>query len=600
MNDPVRYSISFPAPETHYIDVEASYPTRGSDAIEVMLPVWSPGSYLVREYARHVENVRATAAGRRLTVEKTRKNRWRITTGGAERVTFSYRVYGREMTVRTNFVDSDFALIHGPATFIAPVNQLDAPYEVVLTLPKNWQRSVSGLAEVKPNHYRGANYDQLVDSPIMAGNPAVHEFTVDGKPHYLVNVGGEAFWDGPRAARDAKKIVEEHKKLWGSLPYQKYVFFNFIVDAGGGLEHLNSTVLMTRRFQMRTRRTYVGWLDLVSHEHFHVWNVKRLRPAELGPFNYEEEVYTENLWISEGFTDYYDKLQVHRAGLITRDEYFEEFSRNIETLQTTPGRLLQSAEMASYDAWIKQYRPDENSANTAISYYTKGSVIAFILDAKIRRATAGARSLDDVMRAAYERYSGERGFSTAQFLDVVRGVANDEVAAWLDRAASTAEDLDYTEALEWYGLEFKKEEKKESETVIAEQPDKGEQNTPPTEAREPRRATEPKGWLGATTRNDAGRIVVSAVRRGTPAFTAGLNVDDEIIAFDGIRVTADQLDTRFEQYRPGEHVTLTIARRGRLREIPVTLGVEPPKVWKLQVAKNATDEQKERLRKWLE
>lgn len=596
----VRYTISFPAPQTHYMEVEASYPTGGEKTLEVMMPVWSPGSYLVREYARNVENVSAAnESGTKLAVTKSRKNRWRITTGGAPRVTFRYRVYGREMRVQTNFIDADFAMIHGPATFITPVKQLQSPHEVRINLPANWQKAVSGMDEPSANRFTAPNFDILVDSPISVGNPAVHEFAVDGIPHYLVNIGGEQFWDGPRAARDTKKIVEQHMKIFGKLPYRKYVFFNYIVDAGGGLEHLNSTVLMTRRFQMRTNKTYVDWLELVSHEHFHVWNVKRLRPIELGPFDYENEVYTENLWIAEGFTAYYDKLQVARAGFMTADEYLEHFSKDIETLQTTPGRLVQSAETASFDAWIKAYRPDENSANTAISYYTKGSMIAFNLDGRIRSATSGAKSLDDVMRLAYERFSGERGYTSKQFLDVVSTVGGKEVAAWLDRATSTTEELDYSVPLGVFGLEFKKEEQTATTATTTVQPDKGEQDAPATEVRDPRGDKEPKGWFGATTKNDGGRIIVTVVRRETPAFAAGLNVDDEVIAIDGVRVTPDQWESRFEQYRPGERVQLTIARRGKLRELPATLGTEPPKVWKLQMVKEPSEAQKQNRQTWL-
>lgn len=596
----VRYTISFPAPQTHYMEIEASYPTGGEKTLEVMMPVWAPGSYLVREYARNVEGVAATnEQGEALRVTKSRKNRWRITTGGAPRVTFRYRVYGREMRVQTNFIDADFAMIQGPPTFISPVKQLQSPHEVTIKLPANWTQSISGMDSPAANRFVAPNFDILVDSPIVAGAPAVHEFEVAGVPHYLVNIGGEEFWDGARAARDAGRVVEQNRKLFGSLPYRKYIFFNFIVDAGGGLEHHNSTVLMTRRFQMRTRKTYNDWLELVSHEHFHVWNVKRLRPVELGPFDYENEVHTENLWIAEGFTAYYDKLQVARAGFMTTDEYLDELSKEIETLQTTPGRLVQSAEMASFDAWIKAYRPDENSANTAISYYTKGSMIAFVLDAAIRRATGGARSLDDVMRLAYERYSGARGFTSKQFLDVVATVGGKELAAWLDRAASTTEELDYSGPLETLGLEFKRDEAKVSVTTSTVQPDKGEQNTPPVEVSGPRTDKEPKGWLGATTRNDGGRIIVSVVRRGTPAFDAGLNVDDEVIAIDRIRVTPDQWETRFDQYRPGDRVELTVSRRGKLREIPATLGNEPPKVWKLQFVKEVTEQQKKNRDSWL-
>jgi predicted metalloprotease with PDZ domain len=576
--DPVRYTLRFPAAQTHYVDVEATYPASNVKQIEVMMPVWAPGSYLVREYSRNVENVTATTdRGETVPVEKTRKNRWRFPTRGAAAMTFRYRVYAREMSVRTNFIDSDFALLNGPATYIAPIDKLRNPFEVRVELPKNWSRSLTSLTAIEPNRYRASDYDDLADSPIVAGNPAVHEFVVDGKRHELVNIGGEAFWDAERATKDVQKIVEQHRKTWGLLPYDHYLFFNFIVDTGGGLEHKNSTVLMTHRFQMRTRKGYIDWLDLVSHEQFHAWNVKRLRPVALGPFDYENENYTTNLWISEGFTDYYGTLDVAHAGLITQTEYLERLSNDIRMLQTTPGRLAQPVAMASYDAWIKFYRPDENTANTAISYYTKGSIVGWILDAKVRRATSDARTLDDVMRTAYQRYSGPKGFTTEQFIDIVREIGGADVATWLSHTINTTDELDYTDALAWFGLEFRKDVKK---------PDNLDDK--------PERA-----YLGMTTKVESGRLIVTQVRSGTPAFDAGVNVDDELIALDDYRIPPDELDTRLEQFKTGDEATLIVARRGLLRPIKVKFAGEPENEWKLHTLEKPSPDQTQHFNRWL-
>ena len=576
--EPVRYTLRFAAPQTHYVEVEASYPTRGAKQLEVMMPVWSPGSYLVREYARNVdENVTAaTDGGQSVAVEKTRKNRWRFATNGAARMTFRYRVYGREMKVQTNFIDSEFALINGPATFIAPVDQLRSPYEVTVELPKAWSRSLSGLSNIagNPNRYRAADFDELMDSPIVAGNPAVHEFSVGGKPHVLVDIGGEEMWDAARATADAQKIVEQNAAVWRVVPYEKYLIFNFIVDAGGGLEHRNSTVLMTRRFSMRTRKAYVRWLTLVAHEQFHAWNVKRLRPAALGPFDYENENYTPDLWVSEGFTDYYGNLDVARAGLMTKAEFFDALSRAVEEVQTTPGRLVQPVTLASWDAWIKAYRPDENLANTAIDYYSKGAVIAFLLDMRLRRASDDGWTLDDVMRRAYQLYSGPRGFTDEQFIAVVREIGGAATADWLRRVTSTTAELDYSEALSWAGLEFAPE-KKSDESIEA------------------------KAWLGATTAVEHNRLIVREVRRDTPAFDSGLNVDDEIVAVDGFRVAPEALDERLAQYRPGDSASLLIARRGRIETLPVKFGTQPANTWKLRVVDKPTPQQQQRLKAWL-
>jgi predicted metalloprotease with PDZ domain len=368
------------------------------------------------------------------------------------------------------------------------------------------------------NHYLAPDFDTLVDSPIVAGNPAVYPIDVDGVTHYLVNTNESGLWDGAAAAKDVEKIAREYKRMWGFFPFSKYVFLNMIMEAGGGLEHKNSVVMMTSRYsfrlketgepsQQQQRGTYQGWLGLVSHEYFHAWNVKRLRPSELGPFDYENEVYTRSLWISEGFTSYYGPLALRRAGLTTRDQYLAALSRTIESLQTTPGRLVQPLEQSSFDTWIKHYRPDENSPNTAISYYTKGAIVGFLLDAKIRKLTANAKSLDDVMRLAYERYAGEKGFTPQQFRRTASDVAGQDLSAWFTKALDTTEELDYTEALEWLGLQLKASDKKTA-----------------------------KATTGLETKVDNGRILVSQVKRGTPGFDAGVNVNDELIAVDDLRV----------------------------------------------------------------
>ncbi len=578
--DPVRYTVSFPEPHTHYVEVTAVVPTGGRPQVELMMAVWTPGSYLVREYARHVEAVTAAAPdGRALTIEKSDKNRWRVATGGAPSVEVSYRVYAREMSVRTNWVETDFAMLNGAPTFMTLADGPARPHEVVIQPAPGWRTSATGLAEMSggSHRYRAPDFDTLVDSPIVIGNPAVYEFTVDDKQHFLVNVGEAGVFDGARAARDLEILVREHRRMWGTLPYEKFVFLNLLTltQGGGGLEHKNSTMLMTSRWATRTRRSYLSWLGLASHEFFHTWNVKRLRPVELGPFNYEDEVHTRSLWVVEGVTDYYADLALHRAGLSTREELLDGLSDHVERLQTTPGRLVQSVEEASFDAWIKYYRPDENSRNVSISYYTKGAVLGFLLDARIRAATEGAKSLDDVMRTAFQQFSGDRGFTPDEFRAVVEQVGGLDLASFWEGAVEGTAELDYGGALETFGLRFK-----------------------PVEA--PRADRPGRAWLGMSTRNNAGRLVVTQVRRGTPAFAAGLNVGDEILAMNGFRVRADQLTARLDQYQPGDEVALLVARRDELLTIETAFGTEPPQQWRLEVSPTATERQQQQRDRWLQ
>jgi predicted metalloprotease with PDZ domain len=594
----IRYTVRFPAPQTNYLEVDAVVPTEGRASLEMMMAVWTPGSYLIREYERNVEAVVAKAGGRALTVEKTTKNRWRVATGGATEVSLSYRVFCHEMTVRSNWVDADFAMINGAPTFmtlapergghdgsaatggnepasVAPDPIYNRPHDIRLELPTGWKTSITGMPDApdgEPNHYRAPDYDTLVDSPIVAGNPAIHRFVVSGKPHFLVDISDGGLFKGDRAARDLERIVRADEKLWGSLPYEKYVFFNLLTGSGGGLEHRNSVMMMASRWAMGTRHQYVSWLSLASHEYFHLWNVKRLRPIELGPFDYEQEVYPRSLWISEGVTDYYGDLQVHRAGLSSAAECLAELSGAIRTLQTTPGRLTQTAEMASFDAWIKYYRPDENSVNSTISYYTKGAVLGFVLDARIRAATRDAKSLDDVMRLAFARYSGARGFTPAEFRQVASEVAGTDLEPWFARALDTTDEVDYSPALEWFGLELRE--------------------SPPL--------PDPPGWLGAKTRIDAGRLVVESVPRGSPALDAGVNPGDEIIAIDDFRIPPDKFADRLQSYSPGQKVTLLVARREELKRLDVTLGTEPIDRWTLLTSPNATPAQQAHLAAWLQ
>jgi predicted metalloprotease with PDZ domain len=588
--EPIRYVLRFPAPQTHYVEVEARVPSDGRAEIELMMPVWTPGSYLVREFAKNVDQLAATTPdGRTLTAFKVRKNRWRVVTAGAAEVRVSYRVYGRTMSVQSNWIDGSFAILNGAATFLTLADSSPRPHEVTVEPASGWKSSVTGLPNAPggaPHHYVADDYDVLVDSPIYAGNPALYEFEVDGVPHVLLNEGEGGLWDGPRSARDVETIVRAQKAFWGSLPYKKYVFFNILCEAGGGLEHKNSTVLMASRWASRSRPSYLGWLNLVSHEYFHTWNVKRLRPVELGPFDYENEVHTPSLWIAEGITSYYDRLLVRRAGLCSFDEYLagdppsaaeDKTINDVERLQTTPGRLVQSLEDSSYDAWIKFYRRDENTPNTNVSYYVKGSVVAFLLDAKIRKATKGAKSLDDVMRLAYARYSGPSGYTNEQFQATAAEVAGVDLATFFQKALKTTDELDYDEACDWFGVRFSKE--KEGKNANGGKP--------------------PKAWLGLVTKTEDGRLMVSQVKRGTPGYEAGFNVGDEIIGIGDDRIPAGQWAKRMDYFRPGEKVSVLIARRDRLQRLDAVFGQEPPRRWSLEALAGASDAQKAHRKAWI-
>ena len=565
--DPIRYTLRFPAPHTHYVEIEAEFPSAGRKDVDVYMATWSPGSYLIREYERHVEAVTAAAGARSLSVEKTTKNRWRIATGGAPSVTLRYKVYSREMTVRNNWVESAFAMLNGAPTFLTLVERAARPHEVRIELPAAWKKVETALEPVSgsPNTFRAPDFDTIVDSPIIIGNPVTREFTVDGKRHVVVFEGDTALIDADKVAADVQKIVNAGKATMGALPYPHYHFMTMVTESSGALEHKNSYLGMTNRFATRTRGPYMSFLATLAHEYFHAWNVKRLRPVELGPFDYENENYVKTLWVAEGFTDYYADLLPKRAGIATREEFLDSLSSQIEQVQTIPGRLVTPVNMASFDAWIKQYRPDENLANVSINYYPKGAVIAFLLDAKIRKGTNGTRTLDTGMQWAMQRYSGDKGYTPEQFYAVMSEAAGTDLKAWFASVAESTDELDYTEALDYFGLRFR-----------------------PAGAGT-------RAYIGGGTRNDGGRLVITSVRRGTPGIDAGLNVDDEILAIDDVRVRADGLVARLDQYKAGDKVSVLVARRDRLMKFDVTLGAEPPRSWRLEVSPTATAEQTARL-----
>lgn len=406
--DPIVYTVRVPDPATHYALVEVAVPAAGRSSLDLMMATWSPGFYRVEDYAGRVQDLLARArGGAPLSVERTSSNRWKVPTGGAATVTVSYRLLCDQRSVTTNSVSNELGVLNGAATFLT-------------------------LAEP---------------------GPQVHEFEVEGSRHALVDVGEREQWDGRRAAGDLQRMVSAVRRLWGFLPFERYLFLNVFRQGGGGLEHKDSTLLTANAARVATPAGYARWLDFVGHEYFHAFNVKRLRPVELGPFDYESAPRTSSLWISEGLTSYYAEILLARAGLTSALEFLASLSAQIERLQKQPGRLLQTLEQSSLDVWsnsLSGVNPNEKT----VSYYIKGQVVGFLLDARIRAATTGAKSLDDVMRDAYRRYAADRGFTADEFRSVAEGVAGVDLNAWFKKAIASTEELDYSEALDWFGLRF--------------------------------------------------------------------------------------------------------------------------------------------------
>jgi predicted metalloprotease with PDZ domain len=466
--EPISYSVRFPSPAEHMAEVEATMPTGGRPSIELLMAAWTPGFYHRQDYAERIRGLEARRPdGLPLDVEAVADNRWRIRTEGASRVVVSYRVVCEEQTVSTNWVGDDHAVLNGAATFLTLAEDSKRPAEVVLEPAPGWPQTATALPAVdgRPHHYRAAGFDELVDSPILLGRLSVRELDGAGTPHRLVEVGDLDGWDAGPLAASLATMIGETRRFWGELPFDRYLFLVVHREGGGGLEHRDSTLVTAAPSRLQTDDGQERLLGLLTHEYMHAFIGKRLRPVELGPFDYENEVRTENLWVAEGLTSYFAELMLVRSGLISTDEYLASTSRRIARLQGSEGRLHQTLGQASLAVWETALSGLPEQQATTVSYYVKGPLVGLLLDVEIQRATAGRRSLDDAIRAAYQRYGGETGFTSEQLRELFDETAGTGLDDWLERAIRTTAELDYRPALEWYGLAFEEGGAEEGEDV---------------------------------------------------------------------------------------------------------------------------------------
>lgn len=567
-----RYGISIPEPASHLIQVSLEVETP-PQPLNLRIPTWAPGSYLIREFARHIQTFRACDAdGRPLPWKKTRKDTWTIETDGRGLVRAELEVYANDLSVRTSHVDATHAFLNLSNLLPYIDGQLDRPATVQVACPPAWT-VVSGLSPSTGGRAYGArDYDELVDCPIHAGPDPTFTFEVDEIAH-TVALWGRGNLDPSQLSADLARIVQTTRALFGALPYERYLFIVLLTDgARGGLEHRNSTAIMLPRFSFRPGRAYERALKLFAHEFFHTWNVKRIRPQALGPFDYGAENYTRLLWAMEGITEYYTSLLLRRAGLLTPERYLEILGEQMSELAETPGRALQSLEEASFDAWIKYYRPDENSVNSTISYYLKGALASLLLDLEMRRRTNGTRSLDDLMRYLWDTY-GSRGIGIPEdgYERAVEAVAGGDWSDFFDHAIRGRGDLAYDVPLSTVGLNV--------------------QWQAPADA--------PTAWLGLRTRNEQGRTRITNVLSNGPARAAGISPGDELVALDGFRVDESTLRDRLRDYQPGDTVTLAIFRRDELVQLPVKLAEQPRTRATLTKLRRANVRQRTQYQAWI-
>lgn len=568
----IAYTISMPKPWTHLLEVEMRLKwTAGPDNVELKMPVWTPGSYLIREYARHVQDLSVTnSSGKAIAWRKTNKNTWQVDVKGANEAVVSYRVYSNELTVRTNELNDEHAFWNNTALLLFPKDQLNAPSTVTVKPYGNW-KVATGLPKVggQADTFQAKNFDILYDSPFEVSNFKETTFEVKGIKHRIV-VTGEGNYDLKQLAADTAKIVEESHKIFGEFDYDDYTFI-VNLRGGGGLEHLNSTALQWNRFGFKPERRYKDFLGLVAHEYFHSYNVKRIRPDALGPFDYENENYTKLLWVAEGGTEYYSNLLLQRAGLITDKEFLDGKGSAIEQLQARPGRFETSLEEASFDAWIKYYRQDENAINNQISYYDKGEIVNMMLDITIRNESGGKKSLDDVMRYLYtEFYKKNRNFTPEDFQKTAELMAGKSLNDFFAKYVRGEAEIDFNGIVKGIGLE-----------LAAGEPNKT------------------RAYIGADMAEENGRLTIRTITANTPAYEQGLNTGDHIIAIDGYRASQAFVQSYIGEKKPNDKVKLTLFRFDKMREITFTLGSDSRKDYGFSALEKRTAEQRRRYKDYL-
>jgi len=575
----LHYQVAMPEPETHLFEV--SLQIRGlqpnaTSSLDLKMPVWTPGSYLVREYARHLQNFVAVAGDRTTTPLpwcKISKNHWQIDPQGQESVTVRYRMYADELSVRTNHLDSTHGYFNGAALFFYIPGYERQPLTLTIVPPDGWHVATP-LQPLEGQSYTFAvpDFDTLVDSPFEIGCHAVYAFEALGKPHQLA-VWGDGNLEPERLIPDIQKIIQVEAELFGGLPYDRYLFLLHLSSQGfGGLEHQSSCSLIYQRFGFRQKDKYDRFIQLVAHEFFHLWNVKRIRPKALEVFDYEQENYTPSLWFSEGTTSFYDLVLPYRARIYDVRTYFMALNREITRFLMTPGRKVQPLSESSFDAWIKLYRSDANSPNSQMSYYLKGEMVSLLLDLLIRERHGNRRSLDDVMRRMWEQFGKpDVGFMPEQLQQVIEAVAETDLTDFFERYLHSTEELPFDDYLNPFGLR-----------LIA---DAGADEGVPD--------------LGLVVKTEHGRDVIKFVETASPAQKAGMAAGDELLAMNGLRVSADQLNDRLRDFQPGDRVQLSFFHQDELHSRTVTLA--KPRLTRFEIVpvKQPTPLQEQNFLGWL-
>jgi len=572
----LEYSVSMEKPFTHYFEVEISLDNLIGDQVDFKLPVWTPGSYLIREYAKNVQQFRAfdAHADRELPFQKTDKNTWRVKIKGLEAVTVKYKVYANEGSVRMSYLNDSHAFIMAN-TLLMYVDELRHQSAILnLNIPDRWQHVSTSLSEVptKAHSYYIPDYDILVDSPIEIGNHEVIEFEAAGVPHEIA-MYGKASYDKERLVRDISSIVEECTSIFDDNPNEKYVFIvHNSSRRGGGLEHLSSTVLGVQRDAYSRESSYNGFLSLVAHEYFHLWLVKRIKPVELERLNYEEEMYTDLLWVMEGLTSYFEEKVMLRCGFYDRNMFLNSLVKNMAYHKNLPGSNIQSVAEASFDAWIKYYRRNENSSNTQVSYYSKGMLLGALLDLEIINGSEGSQSLDDVLSHLYYQYYKKKGkgIRSEDFQKAAEEAGNVDLDVFFNNYVFGTSPLDNERYLDYAGINLVE--------INAETNSK---------------------TIGLDIKQEQGKILIKSLMTGSAAYEGGLNVNDELLAINEFRVSEHNIGRVINQYDEGDQITILFSRDGLIDEREIEIRSDTSVAYTYEIMKNQSKLQKLVFNTWL-
>jgi len=570
----ISYFISSPEPHTHYIEVQILADKLEGDVTELQLPAWAPGSYKIRNFTGNIEGFKAiNAKGKELDYTKVDKSTWSVNNGKHKSIEINYRVYAFEISVRTSFVDEHHCYINGSSAFMYVKDHKDLPVTLTIDPYEKWNTISTGLPKASSDHkYIARDYDHLADCPIEIGNHEVISFEASGV-HHEIAMYSPGNYDASRLKEDMARLVESCTNVFGETPNDYYLFIVHNLDGGGGgLEHENSTTLQTNRWNYQPDSRYLGFLGLATHEYFHLWNVKRIRPEGYWNIDYTSESLIDALWFLEGITSYYDEILMKRTGYFNEDEYLRKLANTLTNVDNRPGDKVQPVSEASRDAWFKFYQQNENSWNTTVSYYTKGSMLGAILDLMIIESTKGEKSLNDVMRILYQNYykDSKEGINSEDIKSVIESVSGKKMDGFFSRYIYGTEPLNYEKYLHYAGLEI-------------------------FDLNEGRKLP----FLGVGTRYTNGKLMVTSVTPGSSAFNAGINVNDEIIAMNGFRIKDNLSDMIARVYQPDESIQFLLSRNGLILEKEIVLGFSERVNYRIHMSTEPDQLQKTVRKKWL-